>query len=148
MAFFRPLHSGNIFYFLIMEFKMKKSLLITLCLLLLTGCASTGNQQLGKQTNVSLNEKITNGKTTRNQIEALLGQPDNIDFSESNNEKWTYVYQKSKSKIINFIPVANMINSGTNDQKKRLVIVFNQKGIVQRHALSESNGQTNVGWLA
>lgn len=112
---------------------------------LLVGCASTGNQRLANTNAASVNQSIIDGQTTKAEVEALLGAPDNIDFNYANNEKWVYEYKKSQAKGSNFIPVVNIFAQGTNDTKKTLVIVFNKKGVVQNHAYSESKGETNTG---
>lgn len=114
-------------------------------LALLVGCASTGNQQLANTNASSVNQNIVDGQTTKAQVEALLGAPDNIDFNHANNEKWTYEYKKSEAKGSNFIPVVNIFAQGTNDTKKTLVVVFNKNGVVQNHAYSESRGETKTG---
>lgn len=122
-----------------------KAFVAVFTLLFLIGCASTGNQRLANASSDSVSQNIVDGKTTKAEVEALLGQPDNIDFNHANNEKWTYEYKKSEAKGSNFIPVVNVFSSGSNDFKKTVVIVFNKQGIVQNHAYSESKGETKTG---
>jgi len=50
---------------------------IAIFLCILIGCASSGNQQLAKQNNTSINQEIVDGRTSKHEVEALLGQPDN-----------------------------------------------------------------------
>jgi len=40
-----------------------------------------------------------------------------------------------------------MFKNGTNDHRKKLVLVFDKNGVVQNHAMAESDGETNTGIL-
>lgn len=52
-----------------------------LMLLLISACASTGTQRLGKLSPAEANKIAVNGKTTKAQLRQALGEPNDIDFN-------------------------------------------------------------------
>lgn len=114
----------------------------------MTGCAvKSGNEQLGKIEKNQLEASIIKGETTKSSVKSLLGDPDRTDFDNNSLEKWTYIHVRKDVKAVNYIPVANWFVAGTNDTTKTLVILFNDKGIVQNYINSDAKGETKGGLL-
>lgn len=124
-----------------------KIIVLIVAALVLVGCASTGNQKLGKMQTHELNQTIVEGKTTKAQIKQVLGDPSVVDIDNFGNEKWTYTHSKSQVKPENFIPVFSLFVSGTNDKSKSLVILFDKNNVVKKHVYSEAKGETKTGLL-
>lgn len=112
---------------------------------LLSGCAvKTGNETLGKYEKHQIDEQITKGKSTKDEVRAMLGDPDKTDL-ENGMEKWTYTHKRADSKAINYIPVANWFVHGTNDTTKTVVILFDEKDVVKNYINTDAKGETKGG---
>ena len=82
-----------------------------LCWLLLGGCVSFGNAGLADREAMT---QIKAGETTREQVIALLGEPDSkrvIDLSGATFERWSY---RRSSSIINIWEGASGFSMGTD----------------------------------
>ncbi len=112
--------------------------------LMLGGCVSTGNKVLKTANSRTVSQKIIRGETTKEQVRAAYGDPISTSFTDSGNEIWKYEWDKTHSKIINFIPLVNLFASGFKGKKKELTVFFNQKGIVKNYAISSSKIDTNT----
>lgn len=73
----------------------------------MVGCAS------GKRIEPEQYQKVTEGKTTRSELVALLGEPTSSSFNGSDE---LLAYNFSKSDLTNYIPVIGMVKHGTQGQ--------------------------------
>ena len=130
-------------------FKVKKSIytagLIMLSLLLLTGCASSGNKSLQKESESSVAQKIFEEKTTKDEVRSLFGSPISTTFTDGGLEIWKYEMAKMSADAVNFIPFVNMLGTSATGTKKELTVLFDDKGIVKRYSMSESPVQVKTG---
>jgi len=106
---------------------------------LLAGCASAGNEALSKQTSASLNQHIQKGVTTKAQVQAILGQPQNVSFN-GGQEQWTYNFAHATPTAVDFVPVVNLFVHHANVDHKMLVILFDKNGVVENY--SYTHGQS------
>lgn len=126
--------------------KITASSMLVATLLLGTGCAvKTGNENLGTMEKSELDTKIVKGKSTKQDVKTLLGDPDRTDFDNNSLEKWTYLHTRKDAKFVNYVPVANWFVAGTNDTTKSLVIVFEESGVVKNFITSDAKGETKGG---
>lgn len=112
-----------------------------------SGCVSTGNTVMKTQTTDTIANAIVNGKTTKQQVASVFGSADNVSFTDSGNEVWTYRHSKSKPMARNFIPYVGLFSSGANIQTKELVILFDKNGVVTNHTFRETANQSKAGIL-
>lgn len=112
-----------------------------LAAVLLAGCASAGNEALSKQTSATLQQHIEKGVTTKEQVQALLGQPQNVSFNNG-QEQWTYNFAHATPTAVNFVPIVGLFVHGANVDHKMLVILFDKNGVVQNY--SYTHGQSVV----
>lgn len=113
---------------------------------LLVGCAGkTGHTFLEEKSPQEIQAVLVEGKTTKEDVRSKFGEPNDIDFDTNHCEIWKYEFIRSESKGVNFVPIANLFYRGTNDTTKRLKLIFNQQGVLVRHAMSSSNGETKLG---
>lgn len=119
-----------------------KKAVVVIISIFVSACASTGNSKLASMETDKVNNLFVAGKTTKKEVELALGQPSDIDFDHSGNEKWTYQHVKSSSKAVNFVPIANWFAAGTNDTRRKLVMIFSKDGFLQKQAFSKSKGET------
>jgi len=115
------------------------------CLLLLA-CASSGNVQLQQASKDDLLAQIQEGTTTKAQVEALLGPPDEVSFTENLNEIWTYRHKTATPHASSFIPIVRAFSSGHDVQTKELIVVF-KEGVVAARTMRESTSVQKAGLL-
>jgi hypothetical protein len=93
----------------------------------LGGCASSGNESIADASQQTVSGQLVKGRTTQAQVRQLYGDPIKTSFTDSGNESWEYEFSRLHSKPTNFIPYVNLIYSGSEGDKKSLVIFFRQK---------------------
>ncbi|PAF46587.1 hypothetical protein BKH41_08770 [Helicobacter sp. 12S02232-10] len=106
--------------------------------ILFAGCAVTesGNMVLKEKTKEEVQKTIVKGKTTKDQIFKIYGEPTLKDLLSNGGEKWFYQYVTTSDNPENHIPIFNLFNNSIDGEEKDLVILFNNKGIVQNYDVS------------
>ena len=113
-------------------------------LLALTGCASEGNEALKNETAASIDQKIQDGVTTKEQIRAQFGDPRESTFTDSGHEQWRYSFSNASSDAANFIPLYGDLHQGTHGTEKTLTVLFNGN-VVWHHTMNSSAVKTVSG---
>ncbi len=111
----------------------------------LAGCASVGNQALKNETELSVSQKIVEGKTTKADVRSTFGSPNTTSFTDSGLEMWKYELAKMSADAVNFIPIVGLFGSSASGTKKELVVLFDQQGLVKRYSMSESPVTVKTG---
>ncbi len=111
--------------------------------LAMTGCVSSGNKALKEESSSSVAEKIIKGKTTKEEVRSMYGDPMETTFTDSGKEIWKYHFIKAQIKASNLIPVVNLFASGSEGDKKELVVFFDND-IVKNYSMSTSKVDTNT----
>ncbi len=73
----------------------------------------------------------------------MYGDPMETTFTDSGKEIWKYHFIKAKIKASNLIPVVNLFASGSEGDKKELVVFFDND-IVKNYSMSTSKVDTNT----
>lgn len=123
---------------------MKRIALAMVIGLALTGCVSSGNQILKKETEVSIKSKIIDGVSTKADVRKQFGSPIRTTFTDSGHEIWTYRLSHLSADAISYMPVIGLFGSSTSGTEKELVVMFNGDR-VQKYAMSESAVATKSG---
>lgn len=113
--------------------------------LLLSGCASSGNEKMRHETQQTIDQKIIDKVTTKAQVQKMYGTPNTTNFTDTGLEIWKYKLVRETARGINFVPVANMFSQGRNTKTKELVILFDDNSVVKKHTFLDTKGETNVG---
>lgn len=108
------------------------------------GCASVGNVAIKEQSQQTIENSITKGKTTKQDVINAFGSADSVSFTDGGNEVWTYRHSKSKPMARNFIPY-NVFSQGANIQTKELVVLFDGQGVVTNYTFRETANQSKIG---
>ncbi len=111
--------------------------------LAMTGCVSSGNKVLKDETSSSVAQKIIKGKTTKQEVRSMYGDPMETSFTDSGKEIWKYNFIKGQMKASSFIPVVSLFSSGSEGDKKELVVFFDND-IVKNYSMSTSKVDTNT----
>ncbi len=124
---------------------MSVALGLAFALALLSGCASTGNESLRKETETSVATKIIEGKTSKAEVRSMFGSPAKTSFTDGGLEIWTYEMAKMKADAVNYIPIVGLFGASASGVKKELVVLFDEHGLVKRYSMSESQVSTKTG---
>ncbi|KXV70024.1 hypothetical protein AD951_04065 [Acetobacter malorum] len=125
---------------------MKKltSALVLGGMLALSACASGGNESIKNETSSSVDQKIRDGVTTKEQVRQTFGDPAQTSFTDSGHEEWQYAFDNSKSDAANFIPVYGDLHQGQHGTAKHLTIIFNGN-VVWHHSMNTSAVKSSAG---
>ncbi|ECE8262537.1 hypothetical protein EVI75_24145 [Salmonella enterica subsp. enterica serovar Hvittingfoss] len=113
---------------------------------LISGCSTSGNQNLKNETAQSLQSKIIKNKTTKADIVSKLGEPDTKTSLDDGNEQWRYFMYNNQFNASTFIPVVGLLTGGSQTQSKTLEIDFKGE-IVSKWSFSSDNSNTKSGIL-
>lgn len=114
--------------------------------LFLTGCAATtGHTFLENMSQQEISARLIAHKTTKEQVRSSFGDPEELDFQDNGKEEWLYSYKRVDAKGVNYVPVVNSFYRGTNDTTKKLRILFDLEGRVEKYSFSNSKGETKMG---
>jgi PBP1b-binding outer membrane lipoprotein LpoB len=128
--------------------KVNVSLLVTLVsVLILSGCASSGNESLKEETELTVSAKVVEGQTTAAEIKAMFGSPYETTYTDSGSLIWKFRLDDLKSDAINYIPIVNWFGSSVSGTRKELVVLFDDNDVVKRSNMSESEVKTKTGIL-
>ncbi|QMI49735.1 outer membrane protein assembly factor BamE [Burkholderia sp. MBR-1] len=111
----------------------------------LAGCASAGNTQLKETTRESLDQKLIQGKTTKQDVRDAFGDPSAVGYTDGGREVWTYVYAHATPTAVSYVPIVNLFSHGADVDKKQLVIMFDKDGILQKFTFSRSQTERRGG---
>lgn len=113
---------------------------------LLSGCSTSGNQNLKNETPQSLQSKIIKNKTTKTELLTKLGEPDTRTILDDGNEQWRYFMYNNQFNASTFIPVVGLLTGGSQTQSRTLEIDFNGE-TVSKWTFSTDNNNTKSGIL-
>ncbi|WP_423186774.1 outer membrane protein assembly factor BamE domain-containing protein [Alishewanella sp. d11] len=97
-------------------------------LLMLTGCA-TANYELGNPINPENVAKIENGKTTKQELISLFGEPYTKTPLSSTQEKWIYTYINTTAKAQSYVVTMKVDSTGIQQTLDLLI----ENGVVLNH---------------
>jgi outer membrane protein assembly factor BamE (lipoprotein component of BamABCDE complex) len=115
-----------------------RKIILLISYILLVGCSSMGNKEV---MDVSKTSQIVQGKTTKEEVMALLGEPNHITVRPDGNETWVYSYTHGTTRPTTFIPVVGLFAGGTDFKGKTLGLVFDKNGVL----LTTTNQQIQGG---
>ena len=113
---------------------------------LLSGCSTSGNQNLKNETPQSLQSKIIKNKTTKTELLSKLGEPDTRTTLDDGNEQWKYFMSNNQFSATTFNPVVGLFTGGSQTQSKTLEIDFKGE-TVSKWTFSSDNNNTKTGIL-
>lgn len=109
---------------------------IAICSLLATGTVLIGGCVFASGSKAAANTEaraqIQNGKTTKQEVFALLGTPNGKSQCANGEEMWTYSYARTKARATNFIPLAGAFVGGADSQANSYFVTFGTNGMVSR----------------
>ncbi|WP_186135067.1 outer membrane protein assembly factor BamE domain-containing protein [Burkholderia gladioli] len=112
---------------------------------LLTGCATTGNEHLESATQTSVQSQITQGKSTKQDVQDAFGSPNKTTFTDSGFEIWTYELAHATPHAINFVPIVGAFAHAADVRKKTLTVLFDDSGVVKKYTFAETTDVAKGG---
>ena len=116
--------------------------LILAIAVILSGCAT-----YGKKIDASAVMKIEQGKTTEQEVYALLGKPMSSSIAQDGKKFLMYMHIKSQAKASSFIPVVGAFAGGADTQSDQ-VQIWLENGVVSQISHTMSESELNTGLLA
>jgi len=120
----------------------KKTILVCLALNLMQFSACTisdGNPIIADDTVMS---RIQEGRTKKQEVRRMFGEPESVEFPAAASERWTYIYYSSHIGFHNFIPFVGLVTSGTDSNKMyTFEINFARNGVVKDYSWTRSHGE-------
>jgi len=126
--------------------KLIKSIGILACVcaaISLAGCATTGNRALGKMTQQQVRTSFHKGMT-KQQVTAILGDPNKIVINANQDDVWTYSFKKSKLTGADFIPIYGSLHQTRKNNTKMVVFLFHNNRVV-KYSQTSAKGETTSG---
>ena len=121
---------------------VKQFLAIIFFSIFMVGCGTSGNESLRSETEISIDQKITEGTTTLPEIKAMFGSPLKTTFTDGGLEIWTYEFDNVAMTAGSYLNPFGTTMKGT---RKELVVLFDENGIVKRARMSESDVEEKYG---
>ncbi|MEQ5140972.1 outer membrane protein assembly factor BamE domain-containing protein [Proteus vulgaris] len=121
-------------------------LVLALCSLALSGCASSGNHSIKNETQESISYKIKKGETTKEDIVSMFGSPMATTLNSNEDEQWIYTLSDTSIKGTTFIPIYGLFDGGADTKVKQLIINFKEDKVT-KYLLSDSSLETRSGIL-
>ncbi|APZ68576.1 hypothetical protein LFZ43_22780 [Salmonella enterica subsp. enterica serovar Wandsworth str. SA20092095] len=117
-----------------------------ICSLLISGCSTSGNQNIRNETSQSLQSIIIKNKTTKSEIIKKLGEPDTRTTTDDGQEEWTYLMVNNQFDATTFLPFAGLLTGGSKTQARELVITY-RGDTVSQWTFSENNSRMKTGLI-
>ena len=118
---------------------------ISAAILFALGCASTGNETLKTESEISVASKISIGETTAAEVKAMFGSPYESSYTDGGLQIWKFRLDDMTADAVNFVPFLNLLGSSMSGTRKELVILFDDDDVVKRFNMLESDVQTKSG---
>ncbi|MDF3917524.1 outer membrane protein assembly factor BamE [Salinicola salarius] len=124
---------------------MKGLVAVAAVALLVTGCASVGNDRLAGESEQTIAQKIEVGKTTKADVTRALGSPSSKMFDAQGQEQWMYMHSRASADAVNFIPFAPLFGTSTSGETKQLTVIFDDEGVVSNYLMNSSDSGIKTG---
>jgi outer membrane protein assembly factor BamE (lipoprotein component of BamABCDE complex) len=106
---------------------------------------AAGCMSVGRKLDQSKLEQIKKGETTRQEVVALIGSPDQVLTDASGKTIFTYTFVRSKVKGETYIPIYGSFAGGANVQTQMYQVTFGPDGKVVDYISSYGATESGVG---
>lgn len=122
---------------------MKRYAILILVILLMSGCVT-----VGRKIDQSATDKIKKGETTREEVVASIGSPDQITRLSNGDMTFTYHYMRATPTPQSFIPVIGPLVSGSNVQNQTVIVTFGPDNIVKDIFSTQGSTSSRMGIMS
>ena len=124
---------------------MKKSVAMLAAVMMISSCASAGNEKVRTETMDTVSQKVVKGTTTQSQVKAMYGEPSSVSLTDGGSEVWKYEYVHATVKGATFIPIVGIFAGGQNMNKNELIFIFNSNQVMQNYTVHASQTEVHNG---
>jgi hypothetical protein len=128
---------------------MKGLILTFLMIMVISGCANSGNKSVEDATPESVGAVLKVGETTKQEVEAIFGPPIETTYTDGGLLIWTYRYDDTSAltvetvgSVLLTLGLAGAKSEGTRNE---LVILFDENDVIKRYNMSNSPIETGTG---
>ncbi|HHH0500169.1 TPA: hypothetical protein ACPZNZ_001697 [Yersinia enterocolitica] len=121
--------------------------LLTISILSISACSSSGNQSLKSETQATLQTKLIKNKTTKSDVIKEFGQPSSTTTSGQGEDIYLYDMNNAKMSVVNVIPIIGMLAGNTKTESRTLSIAFNKNGTVETWRFMSDDRNLNNGFI-
>ena len=118
---------------------MKKTMLMLLVAVIISGCVSVGRKLDQDQV-----AKIKKGDTGQ-QVLALVGSPDQVTTVGNGDTTWSYTFTRATPTAVTFVPIVGAFAGGSDVQHQILVVTLDGDGVVKNIMSSYGSQSMGVG---
>lgn len=113
-----------------------------LAALLMAGCASSGTMVTEQQAG-----QFQDGVTTRAQVIAKLGDPNQATIASDGTRTDIYMHVSARADGASFIPVVGLLAGGANSKTNTATFTYDKDGLLKTVATSTGQSHVNTGLL-
>lgn len=124
---------------------MKQFIVLVGVLVLLTPAVGCHQRTMGTKVDADSLAKIKKGESTKEQVLALLGPPDQA-LNQDGIETYAYMYTSAQTSGKSFIPFAGPFVGGSSSEHESVMITFDEKSIVKSITTTQSRYDHRRGW--
>lgn len=110
--------------------------------LFLVSCADVGNKSLKDIDSKQVQSKITEGKTTKSEIESMFGDPFETSFTDGGQLIYKYQYDDATAltaeTVGSVIFTLGLLGTKTEGNRNTLTLLFDDNNIVKKFNMSNS----------
>lgn len=104
----------------------------------LAGCISSGTMVTEGQAG-----QFQKGVTSRQQVIAKLGAPDNTTLMDDGTRVDAYVHTRAAANAASYIPVVGLLAGGANSTSNTATFTYDRAGVLK--AISSGSSEADVG---
>ena len=130
---------------------MKNLLIIFIGLMFtLAGCTGAGNESIKNASEAQVKKQITEGITTKDQVQAMFGSPIKTSYTDNGSLIWTYQFDDTTAltpqTIGSVLFTWGLAGTKTKGTRNELVVLFDENNLVKKFNMSNSkiNSGTNL----
>jgi outer membrane protein assembly factor BamE (lipoprotein component of BamABCDE complex) len=110
-------------------------------LLILAGCATTGTKL-----DPDAVYRIEKGRTTKSQVETMLGSPMSMSLLPDGRRQAMYLYHSSHGDALLYTPFVNYVAGGMVNHRQTLQVIY-KDDVVQDFEFADTTEHTQGGML-
>ncbi|MFY0633835.1 MAG: outer membrane protein assembly factor BamE [Vannielia sp.] len=97
------------------------------------------------QTETSVSQMMHPGVTSQVQVQNMLGAPQEKSFTAAGTEIWIYSHERLRPHAVSYIPGVRLFGRVRKGKQKSLTVLFDEAGMVQKYAMTETDLSVRTG---
>ncbi|HDL7170759.1 TPA: hypothetical protein PXN09_000235 [Yersinia enterocolitica] len=119
--------------------------LLTISILSISACSSSGNQSLKNESQASLQTKLVKNKTTKSDVVRAFGSPTSVTSRNDGGDIYLYEMNNGKINPLTYVPVVGFFAGNTTTESRTLSITFNKNDTVNTWSFSSEDRKSENG---